>query len=242
MQSVCIIGASFGRGEFSLLPQDVINNPNHKGADNFVSHKGTEVYLSDSLDYKVPNYAETNASLDDIIQQISKHDLKNKTLIIFATDVFRHFKKRNDVAMQLFVKRKMSLKKIHEMLYLDWTKRLEQVIKQRNCKVLLIGAYSNVYKSYQPCDQVKVVTHSWISDVLGKSVGNLSGVYYKDIEFLLSLTPTPTDDQKTDIGDILAEKAYRLFYTKNHTSFPDNYHPDRQAHKKLSEKILTLLA
>ena len=241
MQSVCIIGASFGRGEFSLLSQDVINDPNHKGADNFVSHKGTEIYLSDSLGYIVPNYTETNASLDDIIQQISKHNLKNKTLVIFATDVFRHFKKRSDVAIQLFVKKKMSLKKIHEMLYLDWTKKLEQVIKQRNCNALLIGAYSNVYKSYKPCQQVRVVTHSWISDVCGQNVGDLSGVYYKDIEFLLSLTPYPTYHQKTDIGDIIAEKAWRLFCTKNHTSFPDNYHPDREAHKKLSEKILTLL-
>jgi hypothetical protein len=227
-----IVGDSFGKGEFILAnEEDKVDNV----------HPGCEIYLQQNLDCPVINYSKEGASNQDILEQISDNNIKNATVIVFATDSFRKIKNNHKLATHLFVKKQHTIKEIHEILFLEWVKKLETITKTRNCNVYLIGGYANIYESYAPAKHIKILTHSWISDILNKQVGDLSAIFYKDMEYLLTLNPNPTNEQKADFIAIAGEKAFRLHHTKNHSSFLDNYHPDRTAHQTLSKKIIKSL-
>jgi len=231
MKNISIIGDSWGCGEWKASPDGGI-----------VTHKGTEHFLSES-GYSVKNYSKGGGSGKYMLEQLEKYDIKNEILLVFHTDSCRDIRDNLDVALQYMQKKNVFIKKVHEFLFAEWIKKFVQATKNRNCEVILIGGHANLYKNVNLLlpTNIKVLTHSWIQDITNTKVGDLSGLDRDDLEDFITNKPIDSDEQKQEIIDIMTEKSKRLYLLKHHIHFPDDHHPDRFCHQKLSERILQFI-
>ena len=229
---ISIVGDSFGCGEWA------IDYNTKSGLIN--SHTGTSHYLK-KANYRVNNYSEGGASLLDILDQITNNNISNETIIVFATDAFRHCHKYQPLLRKLFLQKDYSISKLHFIFFQDWLKQLTKISKDNTCEVILVGGHSNLYEFDVPSNMT-ICTNSWLSDILAKPIGNLSGIDTTAIENLMQLKPITKDVQKQELLDILSQRASRLHATANsRNKFADHIHPNRECHKLLTDKIIKLL-
>jgi len=230
MTSIAIVGDSFGCGEWAIESED----------KSLCTHKGSEYFLQ-KIGYDVKNYSKPSSSNQQILEQIKSNKIKNQWLIVFASESLRKIQNLSISIEQMYLKKKYSIKKIHETLFLDWANNLSNLTKKQSCNVILIGGHANIYKSFIPSNHVTILTHSWISDILNTAIGDLSSIDHKTLDFFMTLNSVQSDEQKLEMIDIITQKSKRLNKMANHPNFKDNVHPDRICHEKLSYRISKII-
>lgn len=223
--NISIVGDSFGCGEWS-----------YKSPGDYslvLSHKGCQQYLIDK-GHHVENYAEGGASMDDILNQIVFNKIKRQTVIVFATDPLR-----NQIVQPFLAQH--SIFDLHRLLFSRWIKNLVKITQQQKCNIVLIGGHANLYP-FDPVANVQVCTTSWLSDIVGDTIGNLSGLDTSTIEILNNLNGKKTNAVKQHIVDAITQKTNRLMLLKKHRkNFPDLMHPNKKCHFELAQKIIAMI-
>lgn len=231
MLDIAIVGDSFGAGEWQY---DTANtghlNLVHSGVGSFLSKSG----------HNVSNFCRGGAGMEDILDQIKIHKIKKQNLIVFATDSLRNIKPKEQLIKHLYIKKNYSIKKLHKILFLEWYDKLSSLTKQNDCNVILIGGSANLYETDQS-NHIKICTTSWLSDIFKKPIGDLAGLSNDDMEFLIARKPIKTDEQKTEIIDIITQKSTKLNLMSESNLFPDDVHPNRSCHNILTKKIINFL-
>tara|TARA_A100001391_G_scaffold156258_2_gene114130 strand:+ start:3001 stop:3699 length:699 start_codon:yes stop_codon:yes gene_type:complete len=226
--AISIVGDSFGCGEW--VPD--------KPGTNKISHLGIQEYLQ-QRGYVVKNFSTPGDSMDNILHQIVINNIIKETIIVFATDPLRNFVVDNKIN-QLYVKQNFSIAKLHKVLFLDWFRKLSTISRERKCNIILIGGHANLYDT-KPIKNISICTKSWLGDILKQPVGDLSAIEPMALEVLMSIKPIKQDNQKVELIDIITQRSDRLNLLYNNNFFPDNGHPNRQAHEKLTQKIINLI-
>ena len=235
---LCIIGDSFGCGEWSFLPKT--NHTNQQ--KNYVSHPGLKYFLHKDYGYDVSNYSYGGATMNEILQQAVRNKLQNCTLIVFATDSCRGIlEESKEVVDKLYVYQGFSIPKIHRLLFLEWIKNLKSYAEPNHCDVLLIGGHANLYDFDCP-DYMKIVTKSWLSEITKQDIGNMSGLNSYVLEDFIAAKELQSDRDKKDIIEIMTQRSHRMTIMKNDIrNFNDEHHPNRNCHKNLAKKIIGMI-
>ena len=227
---ISIVGDSFGCGEWRHDPAE---------NDTLVCvHAGTEFYLK-QFDFQVKNYSIGGNSMKDLLTPIVENNIRKQTIIVFATDSLRHIDEMS--AQKLYVKKSWSVSKLHYECFMSWVKNLTKITQQQKCKVVLVGGFGNLYNFPIPSN-MQVCTHSWISDILGTTIGHQSGIENESLTKLHALQKYSSNNYKKEFIDIMDQKTYRENLLKTHPAkFPDGIHPSRECHKLLTEKLIKLI-
>jgi hypothetical protein len=199
-----------------------------------VYHSGINQYLQDAGHLVVNVGAGAIGNLqafENVSNQISN---KFDFLIFFFTDPLRDCSEQEIKSGKLF-----DLAEIKTRLFLKHISDLKN--KYVNLKIMLIGGYA----------KLEIVDHTIdyiIPSVLELLVPNCKDTVCAQSPewkcYLPTLSFFSNTQEKQQIVDFLAltNKKFKIMKQNKNLFYPDGYHPNRHAHRLLTDKILEILA
>jgi len=239
MKTLIIAGCSWGAGEWGAQP-DGNHGVIHPGLTEFLSCQG----------YNVINLSHPGSGMNHLLTvlkpflQLNSH-LNIARVFVIQTDLGRDFPgtvpfSNNDTPTKdyfLSSTGEFDILNGIKTLWLNYYKTLNMIAKNYDVIIDIIGGLTDVIVDLSKFDHLKCISTSWprLMDPLAPNCKlERTGIQWLDKNF---------PDQKEEILPYAENVLHRQNYWKSRPDlyYPDEFHPNRNGHKILSDYIVDLL-
>lgn len=225
--NILITGDSWSQGEWN---GDWRSTP----STYCVYHSGINQYLQEA-GHQVINVGSGSIgnlqALDNLKTQIDNY--KFDYLIVFFTDPLRDCTEQEIKSGKLF-----ELLETKTKLFLSQLEKIK--LEHADLKIILIGGYAKITMTN---DAVDYIIPSIIELLIPGAMDSNCADSPEWKQYLPLLSVFSNVDQKQQIIDFCnqADQKFSIMGQNRHLFYPDGCHPNRHAHRLITDKILTLL-
>ena len=235
-----IFGDSWPCGEWG--------NPDPATEEYGVTHPGITAYLSER--FKVQNLAAGGSSLWKILRRIEDYltiddgiDRTNGKFIVFQTSPLRSgLGLESSVDYKSIAERHSSVVEFGNEIIEIWYVRLDEIARRIRSKILIVGGFSDVdINTIGLYENLEVLCPSWQKLLFPEHIDStipLRGEKYA-LEFFREINNPALLDSYLDYID--QQTGHYLNMMDLDTFGPVDFHPNREGHKIMSDRIIEFL-